>query len=269
MMIDILIALGVVAAIALLMGILLALVTHFFGIEESKKLKQIRACLPGVNCGACGYKGCDDYASALEQGTAKPNLCVPGGEDTSSEIGALLGIEVEAAKSIVAFVHCNGNCTATTKKAAYNGISTCKAASMLYGGPDACRHGCMGYGDCASVCPAEAICVKDGIAHIDPTRCIGCGLCADTCPKKVISMIPKEKGMDSETQTVVMCNNKDKGADARKACKNACIGCKKCEKTCPNGAIKVENNVAVIHYEKCTNCGACVAGCPMGCLKNI
>ena len=53
---DILIALAVVASIGLLMGILLALVSRFFGLPENKKLKQIRECLPGVNCGACAKK---------------------------------------------------------------------------------------------------------------------------------------------------------------------------------------------------------------------
>lgn len=261
--IDILIAFAIVVAIGLFMGILLALVSHFFGVEEDKKLKQIRACLPGVNCGACGYKGCDDYAAALAEGSAKPNLCVPGAEDTANELGAILGIEVEAPKDVVAFVHCNGNCEATSKKASYDGISSCRAASMLFGGPEACRFGCLGLGDCASACPANAICVKDGIAHIDSGRCLGCGLCATVCPKSIISMVPKQ------ARATVMCNNKDKGADARKACKNACIGCKKCEKTCPNGAISVQNNLAAIHYEKCTGCGACVSACPTGCLKSV
>ena len=261
--INILTALGAVAAVALLMGVLLAIVTHFFGVEESQKFKDIRACLPGVNCGACGFKGCDDYASALAEGKTAPNLCVPGGEDTAKALGEVLGVEVESAEKLVAFAHCNGNCEATSKKADYTGISTCRAASMLYGGPNACRHGCLGYGDCAAVCPASAICVKDGIAHIDASLCLGCGLCASVCPKNVISMVPKKDDV------VVMCNSKDKGADARKACKNACIGCKKCEKTCPNGAIKVANNLASIDYEKCTGCGACAASCPTGCLKSI
>ena len=75
-------------------------------------------------------------------------------------------------------------------------------------------------------------------------------------------MIPQE------TATVVMCSNKQKGADAKKACKNACIGCKKCEKTCPNDAIKVIDNLAVIDYEKCTHCEACIKECPTGCLKS-
>ena len=59
------------------------------------------------------------------------------------------------------------------------------------------------------------------------------------------------------------------GADAKKACKNACIGCKKCEKTCPNGAITVINNCAVIDYSKCTGCKACASACPTGCLKEV
>ena len=262
-LINILIAFAVVVAIGLLMGVLLALVSHFFGVEESQQLKKLRACLPGVNCGACGYKGCDDYAAALAEGTAKANLCVPGAEDTANALGEVLGIEVEAPKDVVAFVHCNGNCEATSVKAEYDGISTCRAASMLYGGPEACRFGCLGLGDCAAACPAEAICVKDGIAHVDTSRCLGCGLCSSVCPKKIISMVPQE------TRSVVMCSSQDKGADARKVCKNACIGCKKCEKTCPSGAISVKHNLAVIDYDKCNHCGACADVCPTGCLKKV
>ena len=64
---DILVAFLVVFAIALVLGILLALVSHFFYVPEDPTKAQIRACLPGVNCGACGYTGCDEYAAALVQ----------------------------------------------------------------------------------------------------------------------------------------------------------------------------------------------------------
>ena len=260
---DILLAFAIVSVIGLIAGILLALLSHFFGVEDDKTVKEIRGCLPGINCGACGFKGCDDYASALAEGKAAPNLCVPGAESVAKEIGDILGIAVEPPKDVVAFVHCNGNCEATTKKAVYEGVKTCRAAAEIFGGPDTCRFGCIGFGDCGAACPANAICMKDGIAHVDTSRCLGCGLCQTICPKKLISMVPQE------TAAVVMCNNKDKGADARKACKNACIGCKKCEKTCPQNAIIVTDNLAKIDYDKCTGCGACVGSCPTGCLKKV
>lgn len=258
---DILIAFLVMLGVALVAGILITVFSHFFSVPENPLKGEIRACLPGINCGACGYKGCDDYAAALAEGGVAPNLCIPGAQSVADEIGGILGVEAEPFKDVVAFVSCNGNCDATFKTAEYEGVKTCYAASMIYGGINSCRFGCLGFGDCAAACPAKAICIKDGIAHVNTARCLGCGLCTRTCPKGIINMIPQE------TATVVMCSNKQKGADAKKACKNACIGCKKCEKTCPHGAIKVIDNLAVIDYEKCVHCEACVKECPTGCLK--
>lgn len=260
---DVLISAAVVAAISLLLGILLALFIRFFGIEEDEKVKNIRDALPGANCGACGFKGCADYAEALAEGRGAPNLCVPGGADTAKALEGLLGVEVKAAEAKVAFVRCNGDATATSKKADYKGIATCKACSMLYGGDGACAYGCLGCGDCAAVCPTDAICLDDGIARINRELCIGCGACAKACPKGIISLAP------AEAVTFVVCSNKDKGADARKACKNACIACRKCEKICPEGAITVEGNLASIDYSKCTACGACAESCPTGAIKSI
>lgn len=262
-MMDILISFAVVAGIALILGVLLALVSHFFAVAEDQKVKAVRACLPGVNCGACGYKGCDDYAAAVAEGTAEPSLCVPGAEDTARELSELLGVEIETPDDVVAYVHCNGHCDATVKKANYSGISTCRAASMLYGGPDACRFGCLGLGDCAAACPSNAICLRDGIAHVDTALCIGCGLCTTVCPKHIISLIPQE------TEAVVACSNTDKPADARKACKNACIGCRKCEKVCEEHAITVVDNLARIDYTKCKGCGKCAEVCPTGAMKQV
>lgn len=260
---EILIAFLVMLAIALVAAILLTVFSHFFGVEEDPKKKQIRECLPGINCGACGYKGCDDYAAALAEGGVKPNLCIPGAQQVADEIAAIIGVETEEFEDVVAFVACNGNCNATSPKALYEGVQTCEAASMLYGGANSCRFGCLGYGDCAAACPSNAICIIDGIAHVRTDRCLGCGICANTCPKKIINMLPQK------TNTVVMCSSKDKGADARKACKNACIACKKCEKLCPHGAITVKDNLATIDYNKCTGCGLCVKECPTGCLKTV
>jgi len=44
--------------------------------------------------------------------------------------------------------------------------------------------------------------------------------------------------------------------------KPLCIACKACEKACPCDAIHVIDNLAVIDYAKCQNCGQCVKVCP-------
>ena len=259
----ILIAFLVMLGISLVTGLLLSVLSHFFAVEDDPLKKEIRSVLPGINCGACGYKGCDDYAAALAEGGVKPNLCIPGAQSVADCIANLLGVESEPFEDVVAFVACNGHCDPTSPKAKYEGVQTCKAASAIYGGATSCTYGCLGLGDCANACPSNAICMLDGIAHVDTSRCLGCGLCASICPKNIISMLPQE------AKTVVMCNNKQKGADARKVCKNACIACKKCEKSCSFGAITVVDNLAKIDYTKCTYCGDCVKECPTGCLKTV
>ena len=255
---DVLTVLLVVSVISLFLGILLALFIRFFGIEEDKKTKDIRAELPGINCGACGFKGCDDYAKSLAEGKTEPNRCIPGGTDVAAAIGDILGVEVEPPSMMSAVVHCLGGCE---KKAHYGGIETCRARSMFFGGPEACIYGCVGCGDCAAACNVGAISVVNGVAVVDRSICIGCGVCAAACPRGIISMAP------TEAKVRVLCSNKDRGAEAKKACSNACIGCKKCEKNCPSEAIKVINNCAVIDYEKCTDCGLCKDNCPTGCIK--
>jgi len=259
--IAIIAAVAVVAGVGLLCGILLSLSSKFMAVKTDERIEKIRKCLPGANCGACGFAGCDGYASALiETEGTKTNLCVPGGDSVSQNISDILGVEFEDVVEMVAFVHCNGNCAATSKKSEYQGIKTCSAASLLYGGDGKCTYGCMGYGDCAAVCPTNSICIENGISHVDPRTCIGCGLCVERCPKHIIGLKPVVKPV------YVACSNKDKGAVARKKCKNACIGCKKCENTCPTNAITVENNLSRIDYSKCIGCKKCATVCPTGCI---
>ena len=262
-MTSILIAFAVVTAVGLIAGVLLALASHFLSVSENETTQKVRECLPGINCGACGYNGCDEYAKAVAEDGEKTNLCVPGADSVAAEIAEVLGVEAQDVIEMMAFVGCNGHKDVTEKSNDYNGVNTCSAASMIYGGPNSCKYGCLGCGDCAVACPVDAICLKDGIAHINPEICIGCGMCVKKCPKNIIKLVPQT------ARIAVMCNNKEKGGAARKKCKNACIACKKCELNCPSGAIKVENNLATIDYSKCTNCGICVEVCPTRCIHTI
>ena len=258
---PILIAAIVVAGIGAVCAVMLVVASKFFVVPEDETYSKIRECLPGANCGACGYAGCDGYAKALcEDKSVKANLCVPGGDTASKKISEILGVEFEDVVEKVAVIHCYGDCEHTSNKMDYVGIESCEAAKLMYGGQGKCVFGCMGFGDCAKVCPQGAICIKNGIAHIDTRKCIGCGLCAKACPRKLIEIV------DDVEKVLVTCNNTEKGALVRGKCSNGCIGCKKCEKNCPEGAITVTDNLAKIDYSKCTHCGECAKNCPVGCV---
>ncbi|MCF8026641.1 MAG: 4Fe-4S binding protein [Desulfobacteraceae bacterium] len=45
-----------------------------------------------------------------------------------------------------------------------------------------------------------------------------------------------------------------------------CVGCAKCEKICPTGAIQVAEKIASVNTGLCRGCGQCVAGCKHGAL---
>ena len=262
-MLNILYALLIVAAIGLVAGVLLAVASHFFAVPENEKAKAVRACLPGANCGACGFAGCDAYAEAVAEGKAQPNLCIPGGPDVAAQLSDVLGVEVSVGTPRVAYVNCSGDCDAVGCTVKYDGIKSCKAANMLYGGPELCKYGCVGCGDCVASCPVGAIEVVKELARVNPLKCIACGACVKSCPKGIISLV------EEDVAVTVACSNKEKGAVARKHCMNACLGCKKCEKVCPEGAVKVIDNLAVIDYSKCSHCRKCAEACPTGRIKVV
>ena len=258
---SILIPIIAVTAIGLICGIMLVVASKFMAVPEDETFIKVRECLPGANCGACGYAGCDGYAHALSDGEIKEtNLCVPGGADAAVHVAAAMGMEAQEVVPKVAYVACCGDRNCTTLRYDYKGIPSCKAANLLFSGDGMCTFGCLGYGDCANVCPNDAICIEDGLARVKSSLCLGCGLCAKACPNQLIHIAP------ATVKTIIRCSNHDKGAVTRKACTHGCIGCKKCEKECPSGAITVVNNCAVINYSKCTNCGHCAEVCTTGCI---
>ena len=232
---EILIPILAVTVIGLICAVGLAVASSVMAVKEDTRFTEIRACLPGANCGACGYTGCDGYAKALLEPGTKTNLCVPGADAVAAQIAALLGVEAEDVVEKIAVVQCAGTCEATSVKADYRGIPSCAAAKLFYGGNGSCIFGCMGFGDCARACPQNAICMQDGIACVNHTACIGCGICAQTCPQKIIEIVP------DIIRTEVLCSSYHNGPYTRKVCSSGCIGCHKCEKTCPQGAIQLSH----------------------------
>ena len=259
---SILIPVAIVAGIGLIAGIGLAVASAVFAVPVDEKAQQIRECLPGANCGACGYTGCDGYAAALSEGKTKEcSLCIPGGNDVAAQVAKIMGLEAGKITPMVAAVMCQGNSTNTPEKLEYSGVHSCKMATQLFGGPKTCVHGCIGFGDCVEVCPYEAIHICDGVARINPSKCRACKKCIKTCPRQLIDLFPLDT-----IKAAVLCKNHDKGAQTRKQCKAGCIGCMKCVKACEEGAVTVENFCAKVDYDKCVGCGKCHAACPVGCI---
>ena len=259
---HILIPILAVMAIGLICGAGLSIASSVMKVEEDERFPAIRECLPGANCGACGFSGCDGYAHALiEKPGTKANLCVPGADAVAEKLSAILGVEAEDVIEHVAVIRCDGTCDVTSANHTYHGISSCKAAKLFFGGGGSCTFGCIGLGDCARACPNDAIIFKRGIARINADMCMGCGLCAKACPQQIIELLP------DIAKVAVMCSNKDKGSITRKNCLMGCTGCKRCEKNCKQGAITVTDNLARIDYSKCTGCRECLEICPSGCLR--
>ena len=262
---TILLAVILVAGIGLICGLGLAVASIVMAVPKDETAEKIRECLPGANCGACGFSGCDGYAAALSEGkTKETNLCAPVGADAAKGVAAVLGVEAGDIKPMAAFVHCNGTHENSKLKLNYEGQRSCKMANQLFGGPKDCVYGCIGYGDCVNVCEYGAISICDGVARVDPLLCRACKKCINTCPKGLIELLPLY-----EKKAAVTCKNHNKGAFTRKECKVGCIGCMKCQKVCPVGAVTVENNTAHVDYDKCVGCGKCAADCPTGAIHIV
>ncbi len=254
---PVLLAVLSVTVIALLCAVMLVIASKVMAVPEDPLFPAIRECLPGANCRACGYAGCDGYAKALASGEeTRANLCVPGAVATAQSVASVLGVEAGEVEEKVATVFCGGDCTLAPDRADYQGARTCAAAKLLSGGPKACSFGCLGFGDCANVCPVGAISIVKGIAVVDRSLCIACGLCEKTCPNHIIHVIPKKQ------KTFDRCSNPNKGKPVMDVCKAGCIGCTKCAKVCPEGAITMNGDLAHVDADKCTGCGTCVEACP-------
>ncbi len=252
--------LGIVA------GVGLAAAAKKFAVKEDPMVVRLLEELPSVNCGACGFASCRDYAERLAHGEVQLGACAPGGADTVQVLAGILGVAAPEVGARCAVVHCGGTSTAQKDAGRYSGVDSCAADDALGGGHVACGYGCLGRGDCRAACPFEAIEMADGLPGVIIERCTACGKCVKACPRNLITVesFSPESGL-----VAVACSSLDRGKAVRQACKVGCIACKRCEKDGPEGMFKVTGNLARVDpdcFPDVPACAAAIEKCPASCI---
>ena len=150
-----------------------------------------------------------------------------------------------------------------------------KITELLPGG----NCGGCGYSGCAAY--ADAIVNKSE----KPSNCV---MSSDETLKKISEIMGLEAESKKRMRAQVMCSGTQKYTGDKykyegiqdclfaskigggeKECVYGCVGFGSCVKVCPVAAIKVENGVAVVEYEKCVGCGLCVDACPKNIIKLV
>ncbi len=242
---ELLIAIATMGGLGFLFSSGLAFADKKLRVEENPLIEKVYETLPGANCGACGSAGCYDFAIKVVEGKIQSNNCPVGGEETTSAISEILGVENSTTIKLFPRILCNGNKFHALKKDVnLIGPEGCAIEALISGGNKLCNYGCLGSGDCVKACPFNAIYInEDELPEVIEELCTGCGLCAKACPRNIIEMHPINRNV------FVFCKNQDEPKRAKDICKVACIGCGICARK-SDGGVEMDNYLAIIHYDK-------------------
>lgn len=235
-------AAGTMLAMALVLSYVLGWANTAFHVEVDPRINAVMDALPGANCGGCGFIGCGEYAEAVVDAGAEVNKCPVGGESCANEVAQIMGVELGAALPFRPVVHCGAHYEERLGRTEYHAEQRCASANIV-ADVQGCTYGCLGFGDCATVCDYDALHVIDGLATVDYDKCIGCGACAKVCPRNIITITP----FKAERILAITCSNKDKGKDITKVCTVGCIGCGACARN--SDLFTIENNLSTINYD--------------------
>ena len=256
---TIIIALAALGGLTLLLAVMLVVANKKLYVYEDPRIDDVEDMLPHANCGACGYPGCRPFAEALVSGQVLPGQCTVSSEEGRVAIADYLGVALGQQEKIVARLACAGGTNVAINRASYQGLSSCRAASLVSGGGKGCFWGCLGHGDCEQVCDFDAITMDaHSLPVVDEAKCTACGDCVEVCPKDLFSLQPVSH------QLWVACKNLEKGDEILEECQVGCTACGKCAMDASDGLITMKNNLPVIDYSRNHNSMDPIQRCPTG-----
>jgi RnfABCDGE-type electron transport complex B subunit len=255
----------ILGGVGLTFSVLLAFLGNKLKVEEDPRVARLLDVLPGINCGACGFSGCRAYAEAAVEQARTFSGCLPGGAEVNQQRAEILELgEYIPVDRKVAVCRCGADEAEKKASAVYQGPLTCQSAHVI-GGLIDCSFGCLGLGDCVSVCPAGGLAVKNKKVVVDIEKCIGCGRCVQACPRNLFELVPVAKATGTY---YVACNAREKGANVRKVCSRGCISCGICVKV-DNSPFHLKDDLSYIDYKKAQENGPleeAAKKCPTKCI---
>jgi formate dehydrogenase beta subunit len=129
-------------------GLALSVASRVFYVYEDPRIAFVENCFAGANCGGCGYAGCSAAAVAVVAGEASPSVCIVGGAEAAIGASEVMGVDAGTAEAIRSYNGCTGGDRAVDRFI-YQGVSSCKAQTLLYGGKRDCEIGCIGCTACS------------------------------------------------------------------------------------------------------------------------
>ena len=257
------IAILTLAGLCFIFATLLVLAHRVLHVDEDPRIDAVQLMLPGTNCGACGYPGCLGLSEAIVKGEVLPGKCTVMTEDERDEVAAFMGVDAGAEEKVVARLACAGGKNSARNRAQYAGIESCRGAELVAGGGKACFWGCLGMGDCESVCELDAIYMNEhGLPVVIEDKCTACNDCVEACPKDLFSLHPVSHRL------WVACKNLEKGEKVIADCEVGCDACARCEKDAPQGLVTMVNNLPVVDYDRNMagkpNAKEAIERCPTG-----